>query len=134
MIDKSRLVSLADEARANSYAVYSNYSVGAALLTKSGKTYIGVNIENASYPAGICAERAAVASAISAGEREFAGIAISGGGHSYSPEGAMPCGICRQVLSEFCDGDLTVLISREGGYDEYKLSELLPHAFLLDKK
>lgn len=115
MTDKE-LFLLAKSVRDKAYAPYSKFNVGAALLAKSGKTYTGVNIENASYPAGLCAERAAFASAVSAGEREFSAIAICGGKGE-----AWPCGICRQFMFEFSSGeDLRVIT----GSDEYNLEVL----------
>ena len=92
---RQELISLANQVRSNAYTPYSNYKVGAALLTKSGKIFTGVNVENAAYPATICAERAAVFNAVSAGEREFEAIAV------VTRNGGTPCGSCRQVLSEF---------------------------------
>ena len=133
MIDKIKLITLANEKRANSYAPYSNYTVGASLLASSGRIYTGVNVENASYPATICAERSAVAQAISEGDSEFLAIAISAGKNDSAPDGATPCGICRQVLSEFCKVDLTVLIATADGYKEYTLGELFPDTFTLKK-
>ncbi len=100
---KQLLLNTAQEARKRAYAPYSHFMVGAALMGESGKVYTGCNVENASYPAGLCAERSAVAQGISQGEQRFAAIAITGGGKGQeSPLGpAYPCGICRQVLLEF---------------------------------
>ena len=120
------LLKLAEEIRDNAYAKYSGFRVGAALLAASGKVYLGVNTENASYPAGLCAERAAVSAAITAGEREFSAIAICGG---LATEPCFPCGICRQVLSEFCGPDFPVILST----GIYPLRNLLPHAFHLSE-
>ncbi len=99
---KQLLLNTAQEARKRAYAPYSHFMVGAALMGESGKVYTGCNVENASYPAGLCAERSAVAQGISQGEQRFAAIAITGGGKGQeSPLGpAYPCGICRQVLLE----------------------------------
>ena len=128
-----RLIAAALEARKRSYAPYSHYHVGAALWTQSGKLYTGCNIENAAYTPTNCAERTAVFKAISEGEREFAAIAIAGG-----PEGeqsplahtAFPCGICRQVLAEFCPMDFPVIVARSPeDYEVYTLGDLLPQAF-----
>src|SRR5512146_698602 len=102
------LIEMADAARAHAYAPYSNYPVGAALRTKSGRTFTGVNIENAAYPTGICAERVAVFKAVSEGEREFEVIAVVTG------NGGSPCGSCRQVLAEF-GLDTVVLIADGSG-------------------
>lgn len=129
---KSTYLSLcktAEKISKNAYAPYSGCFVGAALLTKTNKVYTGVNIENASFPAGICAERSAFCSAISDNEREFEAIAIAGGkGEKFSPD-FMPCGICRQFISEFVSNDFKILICDDKGYKEYTLSELLPRSF-----
>ncbi len=121
---RQRLVKLAGEAREHAYAPYSKYRVGAALLARSGRIYTGVNVENAAYPNGICAERTAVFKAISEGEREFVAIAVVTG------NGGTPCGACRQVMAEF-GLDLVVLIADTGGEvrQEVLLSDLLPGAF-----
>ncbi|MBQ4070934.1 MAG: cytidine deaminase [Clostridia bacterium] len=120
-----RLLQLAEEARQNSYSPYSCTSVGAALLTKSGKVYTGANVECASYPAGICAERSALAAAVSAGERELAAIAVAGGAHGEpSTVPFYPCGMCRQALYEFSP-EMRV-ITADG---TVTLKELLPLAF-----
>lgn len=121
---RQRLVALAIQARQNAYAPYSNYQVGAALLTQSGKLFTGCNVENAAYPDGICAERVAVFKAVSEGEREFSAIAV------VTSNGGTPCGSCRQVLAEFAL-DITVLIADADGKicQECLLSDLLPGAF-----
>ena len=121
---KQTLVQAANMVRRHAYAPYSRYAVGAALLTKSGKIYTGVNVENAAYPTGICAERVAVFKAVSEGETKFSAIAIA------SSNGGMPCGACRQVLSEF-GSDTEVLIVNEEGeiLQETTLTTLLPGAF-----
>lgn len=130
-MDKAELCRLADEARKNSYCNYSGFSVGAALLTANGRVYKGCNIENASYPAGICAERTAFCKAVSEGEREFAAIAIAGGPVGEAPGDAYPCGICRQFMNEFVDGDsFEVLVVHEDmSFSTHTLAELLPHSF-----
>lgn len=127
MTDKE-LYRIANDVKENAYAPYSGFRVGAALLTRSGKVYTGVNVENASYGATLCAERGAVAKAVSEGEREFQAIAIA------SSEGeAMPCGICRQVLMEFAP-DLRVITGKDEEHlESYSLQELLPGAFSLQK-
>ena len=99
------LIRLAEAARERAYAPYSGFLVGAALLGKSGKVYLGCNVENAGYSATNCAERTAFFKAISDGEREFQAIAIVGGKRGEKPGYCPPCGICRQVMAEFCDGD-----------------------------
>ena len=126
-MDNWELINLAEKAMENAYAPYSKFKVGAALLCSDGRVYTGCNIENASYGASNCAERTAVFKAISEGEREFIKIAIvsSGGDFTY------PCGICRQVLSEFMPNGSIVLFSKEQGIKEFTLNELLPYAFKL---
>ncbi|MFA7572170.1 MAG: cytidine deaminase [Lutispora sp.] len=118
------LIDKAKEAREMAYVKYSNFKVGAALLGKSGKIYTGCNVENASYGATICAERVAFTKAISEGEKEFEAIAIV----SSSEDVTYPCGICRQFMSEF-GLDLKLIFTDEKKISEYKLSDLLPHAF-----
>jgi cytidine deaminase len=122
---RQELIQMANQARSRAYAPYSNYQVGAALLTKKGQIFIGVNVENAAYPDSICAERSAVFSAVSAGEREFEAIAVA------TRNGGTPCGSCRQVLSEF-GLDIVVLLTDENEnlLQEKTVRELLPGAFL----
>ncbi|MCJ7855876.1 cytidine deaminase [Lachnospiraceae bacterium NSJ-143] len=126
-MENTELIKYAAEAEKNAYAPYSNFSVGAALLGKNGKVYTGCNIENSSYGASNCAERTALFKAVSEGEREFDKIAIvsSSGDYTY------PCGICRQVLSEFMPDGTVVLFSESDGIKEFKVSALLPEAFRL---
>lgn len=121
---RKKLIQSAQEARQWAYAPYSNYPVGAALLTASGKIYDGVNVENAAYPTGMCAERVAVFKAISEGERQFTAVAV------VTANGGTPCGSCRQVLSEF-GSDMLVLIANDQGalLVETSLEKLLPSAF-----
>lgn len=121
--ERAALYDLAMRAAEFSYSPYSRFSVGAALLCQDGKTFTGCNIENQSFPAGICAERSALAAAVSAGERSFTAIAVA------SPQwGITPCGMCRQALSEF--GDLLVIYQRqEGDLECIPLSRLLPSQF-----
>ncbi len=129
-MNKKDLFILAKEAMKNSYAPYSNYNVGAVLLTKSGKTYKGCNIENASYSVTNCAERTALFSAISSGEIDFEAICIVGGKNGAITDYAMPCGVCRQVLAEFCDADFKVYVGKsEDDIKEFTLGELLPYSF-----
>lgn len=118
------LIDLGNEARQRAYAPYSNYRVGAALRTKSGKIYTGVNVENAAYPVTMCAERVAIFKAISDGEKEFDAISV------VTDNGGSPCGSCRQVLAEF-GLDITVLIADGDGnlVQETSVQELLPGAF-----
>ena len=129
MSDKD-LVALADKARERSYCPYSGFSVGAALLTKDGKAYTGANIENASFTPTVCAERVALFSAVHAGEKEFEAIAVVGGPVGKPAEKLFtPCGVCRQVLSEFCKPDMKVIISGANGMLTTTLGELMPHGF-----
>ena len=121
------------EAMKKSYSPYSNFTVGAALLTKDGKIYTGANIENASYTPTICAERNAIFTAVHNGERQFEAIAIVGG-HQGDVKGiTAPCGVCRQVMSEFCSPDFKVILvtSANGDFEETTLGELLPYTFKL---
>ncbi|MBQ7391459.1 MAG: cytidine deaminase [Clostridia bacterium] len=123
------LMRLAEEARAYSYTPYSNFAVGAALLTKSGKVYTGCNIESASYTPTNCAERTAVFKAVSEGEREFAAIAVIGGPAGEKGRFCAPCGVCRQVLREFCEPDFRILLGTTDEVQVYTLEELLPTSF-----
>lgn len=116
------------EARANAYAPYSGFTVGAAIQTKSGSIFTGCNVENASYGATICAERAAMAAAVAAGEREFVAIAIASGAKRPTP----PCGICRQCLAELAPS-LSIRSYTDGAEAEFELSSLLPDAFGADQ-
>lgn len=121
------------EAMKRSYSPYSKFTVGAALLTKSGKIYTGANIENSSYTPTVCAERVAFFTAIHNGETEFEAIAIVGG-HEGNVKGlCAPCGVCRQVMSEFCSPDFKVILvtSSNGDFEETTLGEILPYAFKL---
>ncbi|MGN1306747.1 MAG: cytidine deaminase [Faecousia sp.] len=125
------LVNLAIEAREHAYVPYSNFAVGAALLTKDGKVYQGCNIENSSYGATNCAERTAFFTAVYQGERDFEAIAIVGGkaGEPVS-ELCAPCGICRQVMREFCKDDFKIILSKgDGTALETTLTNLLPLSF-----
>ena len=121
------------DAMKKSYSPYSHFTVGAALLTKEGKIYTGANIENASYTPTVCAERNAIFTAVHEGERDFEAIAIVGG-HEGDVKGiTAPCGVCRQVMSEFCSPDFKVILvtSEEGDYEITTLGELLPYCFKL---
>lgn len=133
----SRTLALAAiEAMKKSYSPYSHFTVGAALLTKDGKIYTGANIENASYTPTVCAERNAIFTAVHQGERNFEAIAIVGG-HEGDVKGVTaPCGVCRQVMSEFCSPDFKVILvtSSNGDYEETTLGELLPYTFSLKEK
>ncbi len=129
-MNKKDLFILAKDAMKNSYAPYSNYNVGAVLLTKNGNTFKGCNVENASYGVTCCAERNALFSAVSSGEREFEAICIVGGKNGEIIDYAMPCGICRQALAEFCDADFKIYVGiNENNIKEFTLGELLPYSF-----
>ncbi|MCJ7738542.1 MAG: cytidine deaminase [Anaerolineae bacterium] len=121
--DREGLVETARQARDHAYAPYSNYAVGAAVLTKSGRIFTGANIENAVYPLTTCAERTAVVKAVSEGELDFVAIAVS------TSNGGSPCGSCRQTLREF-GRDIIVLIAADGNsYRETTIADLLPDSF-----
>ena len=147
----TKLIETAFTARLSAYAPYSGYKVGAALLAENGRIFSGCNIENASYGGTVCAERVAVFKAVSEGQRYFTAIAIVGGKSLpepdsdspaiplnsgsdspafFVPDYAYPCGMCRQVLSEFCEGNMKVIVARSvEDYREYTLEELIPHSF-----
>jgi len=127
MNDYNKLMESAKRASKNAYCKYSNFKVGACILTSSGKTYKGCNFENASYGLAICAERCAVCAAIVDGETQIDAIAI------YSPntDNCYPCGACRQVLNEFKNEDIDVITEKEGKLCVTKLSYLLPESFSL---
>ena len=128
MTDKE-LIALAVEARKMSYSPYSNFRVGAALLGKSGKVYLGCNIENAAYTPTNCAERTAVFKAVSEGEKEFTAIAIVGGRGETIADFCAPCGVCRQVLAEFCDEDFRLVLGNPDQIKTYTFAEILPLSF-----
>ena len=130
MIDKNmkdKLIKLAYEAREHSYSPYSHYSVGACLLTKSGKLYQGCNIENAGFTPTICAERTAFFKAVYDGERAFEAIAVV----STGVEPGFPCGVCRQVMAEFCEKDFLIITGNRDASKivECSFAELLPWSF-----
>ncbi len=128
-MNHQQLLSLAEQAREHSHALYSNFAVGAAVLAGSGKVYLGCNVENASYGATNCAERTALFSAIAAGEREFEAIAIIGGRRGEQGSFCPPCGICRQVMAEFLTSDTPVILGTPEDVKVYTLQQLLPLAF-----
>ena len=143
-MNRNCLIKKAAEAAKIAYSPYSRYHVGAALLTKSGEIFTGCNVENASYGVTNCAERTAFFKAVSEGFQEFDAIAIVGGssdiickentGMAESPivfsDYAYPCGICRQVMQEFCDRDFRIIVAKSvEDYKEYTLEELLPFGF-----
>ena len=127
------LIKLAMEARGKSYCPYSGFAVGAALQTKEGKIYQGCNIENAAFTPTNCAERTAFFKAVSEGEKEFCRIAIVGGKKDGVLELTSPCGVCLQVMQEFCDPDVfeVILATTEEKYEILKLRQLLPYGFEL---
>lgn len=127
------LIKLAMEAREKSYCPYSDFAVGAALQTKEGKIYQGCNIENAAFTPTNCAERTAFFKAVSEGEKEFCRIAIVGGKRDGALKPTFPCGVCLQVMQEFCDPDAfeVILATAEEKYEILKLRQLLPYGFEL---
>lgn len=134
MVEKSKIIILAEQAlqmRDKAYVPYSGFSVGAALLTKSGNLFKGCNIENVSYPGTICAERTAVFSAVANGELQFKAIAVAGGIQGREPDDyCVPCAICLQVLSEFCEPDFDIFVVKsEQEILHYTLRDLLPVVF-----
>lgn len=131
MNDRKRLEQAAIQARQFAYVPYSHFAVGAALLCADGEIISGVNVENASYPAGICAERTAIAKAVSEGKRDFLALAIAGGPENGQElKRCSPCGICRQVLREFAGPDFEILYSDgRGGFAGSTLAQLLPDSF-----
>lgn len=130
MTEASKLASLAIEAMSRAYAPYSGYKVGAALLCADGTVYQGCNIENGSYGATNCAERTAFFKAVYDGHREFTAIAVCGGKDGVISDVFPPCGICRQVMREFCADDFRVyLVGKDGVCTERTLSQILPDSF-----
>lgn len=131
MIDKEKLVLRAKEAQKNSYAPYSGFNVGACLLSKSGKVYTGCNVENSSYSLTCCAERVAFFSAIKEGEKAFDAIAIVGGKNYKSDDFCPPCGACRQVMTQFCDDNFLIILSKDENSEikTFTLSQLMPQSF-----
>ncbi len=123
------LITHAISAMQNSYNKYSRFAVGAALLCADGSVYTGCNIENASYSATVCAERTAFFKAISDGKRGFKKIAIVGGKNGDVNVACMPCGVCRQVMSEFCGDDFVIVTLKDGVPQSHTLGALLPYAF-----
>lgn len=133
-ITHDALIQKAEEARARSYAPYSDFSVGAALLCADGSIYTGANIENASFTPTVCAERVAFFSAIHDGHRDFVAIAIVGGKRGLATDKSCPpCGVCRQVMSEFCKGDFQIILAGEKEPLVLTLDELMPLRFELNQ-
>jgi cytidine deaminase len=130
MINIKDEIMLATDARTKAYAPHSGYTVGAALRCKNGKRYYGCNIENAGIQS-ICAERTAFVKAISEGEREFDCIVVIGGAKDKAPEQCLPCGYCRQFMSEFVDENFKIYTVYDKKVEEYTMKELLPYGFKL---
>ena len=127
---KEELCALAIDAMKMAYVPYSGYTVGAALLTSTGKVFTGCNIENASFTPTVCAERTAIFKAVSEGERKFEMIAVAGGKGGVVNGEFPPCGVCRQVMAEFCSPEFPVhFVVGDGKYTEHTLGEILPNAF-----
>ena len=129
---KEELIKSAMEAMKNSYSPYSQFCVGAALLSENGKIYTGCNVENASYSATVCAERTAFFSAVKDGEKKFSAIAVVGGKNGKVENYCPPCGVCRQVMSEFCDKDFKIYLYNGAEIRTCTLGELLPDSFSLE--
>ena len=127
---KEELVALAVEAMSHAYVPYSGYKVGAALLTSDGRVYQGCNIENASYTPTVCAERTAFFKAVYDGARDFSAIAVVGGKNGELTGFFPPCGVCRQVMREFCGDDFTVYLGgANGAIETLTLKDILPYSF-----
>ncbi len=124
-IDEAALIAAARQIQARAHAPYSNFHVGAALLGTDGTVYLGVNVENASYPVGICAERSAIARAVTDGARTFRAVAVA----TDAPEPVMPCGMCAQNLLEFAPDILVVAVDKAGNVERATLREILPHGY-----
>ena len=134
MMTPEALVQEALQALQNAYVPYSGFKVGAALLTKGGTVYCGCNIENAAYGPSNCAERTAIFKAVSEGEREFAAIAVVGGKDGVVTDIFPPCGVCRQVMQEFCGPEFPIYMGRgDGSYVAVRLEDLLPYGFTAEK-
>ena len=133
MIDNNAISDLCQKAidmRSGSYAPYSDFLVGSAVLTGDGSIYTGCNIENSAFGPSICAERTAIFKAVSEGHRDFAAIAIAGGKRDGELQYCAPCGVCRQVMREFCDSSFRICLAKSAGdYKEFTLGELLPESF-----
>ena len=124
-----RLIELAKEAMTHAYVPYSGYKVGAALLCADGTVYQGCNIENAAYGPTVCAERTAFFKAVYDGHRDFAAIAVCGGKDGVISGFFPPCGVCRQVMREFCKADFAIYLVGKEGIDAHTLGEMLPFSF-----
>ena len=129
-MDIQEQLNLAKQVRENAYEPYCNYNVGAVLKTKSGKIFTGCNVANGGIQS-ICAERVAFVKAISEGERDFESIAIVGGPKNGQPEECLPCGYCRQFMSEFVEGNFKIYSEKNNQINQYLLDDLLPNRFKL---
>ena len=123
------LIAMAVEAMGHAYVPYSGYKVGAALLCADGSVYCGCNIENAAYSPTICGERTAFFKAVYDGHRDFTAIAVCGGKDGVLSGIFPPCGVCRQVMREFCGDDFLIYLVNDTGYEAVTLAQLLPHSF-----
>lgn len=130
-MDIQMLTEKAKQAMALAYAPYSGFQVGAALLCADGSVYTGCNMENAAYSPTLCAERTAFAKAVSEGKRDFKAIAVCGGRGGKITGICTPCGVCRQVMAEFCGEDFQILLVKPDGYEIRTLGQLLPEGFML---
>ena len=128
-----KLIELAKEAMSHAYIPYSGYKVGAALLCADGTVYQGCNIENAAYGPTNCAERTAFFKAVYDGHRKFTAIAVCGGKDGVITGAFPPCGVCRQVMREFCEDDFLLYLVDEKGYETHTLAEMLPFSFSAGK-
>ena len=128
-MEPSELCNLAKEAMTHAYAPYSGYKVGAALLCTDGTVYQGCNMENASYTPTVCAERTAFFKAVYDGHRDFTAIAVCGGKDGVITGSFPPCGVCRQVMREFCADDFVIYLIHDTGFEAVTLSQLLPYSF-----
>ena len=125
------LIEKAKQTMEQAYAPYSNFKVGAALLCADGSVYTGCNIENAAYSPTLCAERVAFAKAVSEGQRDFVAMALCGGKNGEIKGLCTPCGVCRQVMAEFCKKDFSVYVADAKGISAFTLEDLLPNSFSL---
>ena len=131
-MNPEKLIELAKEAMTHAYAPYSGYKVGAALLCDDGSVYCGCNIENSAFPPTVCAERTAIFKAVYDGRREFTAIAVCGGKDGVISGIFPPCGVCRQVMREFCRDDFLIYLPKgDGSYETYTLAQILPVSFSL---
>ena len=133
MIDANAISDLCQKAvdmRSESYAPYSDFFVGSAILTEDGKIFTGCNVENSAFGPSICAERTAIVKAVSEGSRNFAAIAIAGGRRDGGLQYCAPCGVCRQVMREFCKPSFKIYLAKSSSdYQEFTLEDLLPQSF-----